>query len=246
MPVYEHGEVAIYYEEHGAGFPLLLIAPGGMNSTIEWWRRAAFDPLEVYAGDFRLVAMDQRNAGRSSGPLAVEDPWGSFLSDQLGLMDHLGIERFHVLGCCIGCSYALGLIERAPGRVAAAVLEQPIGIVDDNRELFRSMWREWGQQLAARRADVDPATVEAFGTSMWRGEFVLSVTPEFVRSIETPLLVLPGIDQFHPGPIGRQIAALAADAELLEPWKDSPELVGAAVERVRRFLLDRTPRLAGR
>jgi pimeloyl-ACP methyl ester carboxylesterase len=241
MPVIEFGEVAIRYEERGAGFPLLLIAPGGMNSTIEWWELAAFNPLEVYTDDFRLIAMDQRNAGASSGPLDLEDPWGSYVGDQLAILDRLGVGRFHVLGCCIGCSYALGLIERAPDRVAAAVLEQPIGIVDDNRELFRNMWREWAQQLAARRQGLDEAAVEAFGTRMWQGEFVLSVTPDFLRSVATPLLVLPGVDQFHPGPIGRELAALAPNAELLEPWKDTPELVRDAVERVRAFLREHTP-----
>ena len=47
--------------------------------------------------------MDQRNAGRSRGPLPLEDPWGAFVGDQLGLMDHLGIDRFLVIGCCTLC-----------------------------------------------------------------------------------------------------------------------------------------------
>ena len=241
MPLFEHDDVAINYEVSGAGFPLLLIAPGGMNSSIDWWSRAALNPLAVYADDFRLIAMDQRNAGASTGPLDLEDPWGSYVDDEVRLLDHLGIDRCHVLGCCIGCSHALGLIQRAPDRVAAAVLEQPIGIVDDNRELFRNMWREWGSQLASRRADVDPATVDAFGTRMWAGEFVLNVTPEFVRSVNTPLLVLPGVDQFHPGSIGREIAELAPNATAVDPWKDSPELVRAAVESGRVFLREHTP-----
>ncbi|HYW26247.1 MAG TPA: alpha/beta hydrolase, partial [Terriglobales bacterium] len=164
MPLFEHDDVAINYEVSGAGFPLLLIAPGGMNSSIDWWSRAALNPLAVYADDFRLIAMDQRNAGASTGPLDVDDPWGSYVDDQLRLLDHLDIDRCHVLGCCIGCSHALGLIQRAPQRFAAAVLQQPIGIIDDNRELFVSMWREWGQRLADRRGDIEPATIEAFGT----------------------------------------------------------------------------------
>jgi pimeloyl-ACP methyl ester carboxylesterase len=163
------------------------------------------------------------------------------VDDQLRLLDHLSIDRCHVLGCCIGCSHALGLIQRAPDRVAAAVLQQPIGIVDDNRELFGSMWREWGRQLADQRADIAPETVEAFGTRMWQGEFVLNVTREFTRSVTTPMLVLPGVDQFHPGSIGREIAALAPNTKALEPWKDSPELVRAAVESVRAFLREHTP-----
>ena len=241
MPLFEHENVAINYEVLGTGYPLLLIAPGGMNSSIDWWPRAALNPLAVYADEYRLIAMDQRNAGDSAGPLDVEDPWGSYVDDMLGLLDHLGVERCHVIGCCIGCSHALGLIERAPGRVTAAVLQQPIGIVEDNRELFRNMWREWGSQLAARRTDIDPATVDAFGTRMWAGEFVLNVSPEFVRTVTTPLLVLPGVDQFHPGSIGPEIADLAPNAVVVDPWKDSPELVSSAVESVRAFLREHTP-----
>jgi pimeloyl-ACP methyl ester carboxylesterase len=241
MAILDLGPTTIHYDELGTGFPLLLIAPGGMNSTMEWWARAAFDPREVYANDFRIVAMDQRNAGGSTGPLDVADPWGSFLDDQLALMDHLGIERFHVLGCCIGCSHALGLAERAPGRVTAAVLEQPIGIVDDNRELFRNMWREWGERLASTRDDVDEATVDAFGNSMWRGEFVLSVSRDFVRRCATPLLVLPGVDRFHPPETAHEVAELAPNAEVVEPWKDTPERIQDTVTRVRRFLTDHTP-----
>jgi pimeloyl-ACP methyl ester carboxylesterase len=245
MPQFERDDVSIHYEERGSGFPLLLIAPGGMSSEIEWWKRAAFDPLEDYAGDFRLVAMDQRNAGSSKGPLDVSDPWGSFARDQLALMDHLGHKSFHVLGCCIGCSYALQLIQRAPGRVASVVLEQPIGIVDDNRELFRGMWREWGQQLAAGRDDIDPETVEAFGTRMWAGEFVVSVSRDFVRSCATPILVLPGVDQFHPAAVGHEIVGLAPNAEAVEPWKDTPERIRQAVDRVRDFLRRHTPAVPG-
>jgi pimeloyl-ACP methyl ester carboxylesterase len=241
MPYLQRGDASIYYEERGSGFPTLLIAPGGMESTIAWWPRAAIDPLALYAGDFRLVAMDQRNAGRSTGPLAVDDPWGSYLDDQLALMRHLGHDRFHVVGCCIGCSFALGLIEREPERVASAVLQQPIGIVDGNRELFRNMWREWGGRVLERRPDLTRETMEAFGARMWGGEFVLNVSRDMVRSCPAPLLVLPGIDAFHPGPIGHEIAELAPHAEVVEPWKDTPEHVEQASERVREFLREHTP-----
>jgi len=83
--------------------------------------------------------------------------------------------------------------------------------------------------------------VETFGRQMWEGEFVLSVSREFVRSCTTPLLVLPGVDQFHPAETGREVAALAPKAEVMEPWKDTPELIAESVERVRRFLKDNTP-----
>jgi pimeloyl-ACP methyl ester carboxylesterase len=241
MARFDNGETSIYYEEHGRGFPLLLIAPGAMNSTVEMWANAAINPLAVYGEDFRLIAMDQRNAGRSTGPLDVADPWGSFASDQLALLDHLGVGAFHVMGCCIGGSFALKLIEQAPTRVAAAVLEQPIGIVNDNGPLIEATWRAWGTQLAAERPDIDAQTVEEFGTRMWTGDFVISVDKDFVRSCSTPMLVLPGVDAFHPTATGRDIAALAPHGELLEPWRDTPEHVEQAVEAVRRFLRTHIP-----
>ncbi len=240
MPRFDHGETTIYYEEHGRGFPMLVIAPGGMHSTVEMWARAAIDPLQVYGEDFRLIGMDQRHAGQSRGPLDVSDPWGSLVGDQLALLDHLGVDRFHVMGCCIGGSYIFKLIEQAPERVVAAVLEQPIGIKPDNRHLFDTMWRTWGAEMVAAHPEIDPEAVEQFGSRMWQDDFVVSVTKDFVRSCATPMLVLPGVDDYHPTAIGREIATLAPHAELLEPWKD-PEHVGQAVEVILRFLRSHTP-----
>ena len=123
MPVMERGNLAIHYETKGSGFPLLLFPPGGMNATIERWGSSAFNPMEVFSHDFWTITLDQRNAGHSRGPLDLADPWGSYAQDHLNLMNHLGIERFHVLGCCIGCAYVLKLLECAPDRVASAVVE---------------------------------------------------------------------------------------------------------------------------
>jgi len=242
VPLFDRGQTKIYYEDHGSGFPLLLIAPGGMQSTVEMWARATINPLAVYAEDFRLIAMDQRDAGQSTGPLDVADPWGSFVGDQLALLDHLGIGELHVMGCCIGGSYILKLLEQAPARVVAAVLEQPIGIVGDSGHLFDTMWRSWGTRLMATRPDIEAGTLEAFGTTMWDGDFVVSVPRDFVRSCRTPMLVLPGVDEYHPTATGREIAALAPRGELLEPWKDTDEHVADAVDVVRQFLQSHTPR----
>jgi pimeloyl-ACP methyl ester carboxylesterase len=188
-----------------------------------------------------MIAMDQRNAGRSHGPLDLADPWGAYARDQLALLDHLGIRRFHVMGCCIGGSFALKLIEHAPARVAAAVLEQPIGIADGNRSLYEQMWRSWSARLSSRQ-DVSSAAIEDFGTLMWQDEFVVSVFRDFVRSCATPLLVLPGTDRYHPTATGHEIAALAPNGQLLERWNDTQQNSDQAVIAVRRFLEAHTPR----
>lgn len=237
MPYFTRGDTSIYYEERGSGPPVLLIAPGGMKSAIDFWKHAAIDPWSSYADDFHLVAMDQRNAGRSTGPLETADPWGAYATDQLGLMDHLGIDRFLVMGCCIGGSYILKLVEQAPDRLLGAVLEQPIGVIDSNRELFGQMGGAWAEETAAARGDLDRPAFEQFLAAMWADDFVVSVPPDVVSTCPVPLLVLPGIDDYHPTETGRRIGAMAPNAEIIEPWKDTPEHTDAATASVRQWLL---------
>ena len=100
MPFYTRGDVRIRYEEAGSGFPLLITPGGGLNSVVANWPSQVFDAMELFSGDFRCITLDQRNAsgGESSGPVQVDDPWGALADDQLGLMDHLGIEQVHVHG----------------------------------------------------------------------------------------------------------------------------------------------------
>src|SRR6266446_4001040 len=100
---YEKGNVRIRYQEAG----------GGLNSRIGGWPTAVINAMEVFKNDFRCITMDQRNAsgGESTGPIPVDDPWGAFADDQLGLMDHLGIRQFFFFGNCIGGSFALKLME---------------------------------------------------------------------------------------------------------------------------------------
>jgi pimeloyl-ACP methyl ester carboxylesterase len=240
MPKFEYDSTSIYFEEHGGGSPVLLIAPGAMESTVEMWSDATINPLVRYEDSFRLIAMDQRNSGRSAGPLEVSDPWGAYARDQVALLDHLGVDRFQVIGCCIGVSFALKLIEQAPGRVAAAVLMQPVGITDGNGPLYEEMWRSWAARLS-RRHDHSPQTLEGFGIRMWQSDFVVSVTRSFVRSCETPLLILPGTDRYHPGATAHEIAELAVDARVLEPWNDTRPHTDEATEEVRTFLRTHVP-----
>jgi pimeloyl-ACP methyl ester carboxylesterase len=241
VPYVDSGGARIWYTDQGAGFPMLTLAPGGMRSSVSLWQAAAINPLTAFAGRYRLIAMDQRNAGQSAGPLEAGDPWGAYAGDQLAVMDQLGIDRFLVFGCCIGGPFILKLCELAPERVVAAVLEQPVGIIAANRELFDGIWKQWAEQLMSRPGAPGRAAIEAFATTMWARDFAVSVTRDQVRSFRTPMLVLPGTDDYHPTETGREIAALAPAAELLEPWKD-PEHLPAATEAVRRFLRDHTPR----
>jgi len=239
MPVVELGEASICYEERGEGFPLLVFAPGGMRSSIEVWSSSPWSPLLELSSDFRVVALDQRNAGRSTAPVRAGDGWHSYTGDHLALLDHLEIERCHLMGGCIGSSYCLGVIEAAPERVTAAVLQNPIGLAD-NREAFHAMFDSWAAELRAGRPEVPEAVWSAFRERMYGGDFVFNVSRAVVRACSTPLLILAGNDLYHPAAISREIADLAPHAELIEHWKE-PERVGAAVEHVRRFLAEHTP-----
>src|SRR5512132_1719497 len=130
MPFYERGPVRIHYQEVGSGFPLMLIPGGGLNSALSSWQTASpFDPMERYKDDFRCITADLRNAnpGLSTGPLESDRPWDAYTDDQLGLMDHLGIGEFLVMGFCIGGPFIWNLLQRAPERIVAAVLAQPSG-----------------------------------------------------------------------------------------------------------------------
>ena len=250
MPIYEpaygNGNVRIHYEEVGRDYPLLLLAPGGMNSAlVNWSRLAAFNPMEAFADDFKVIAMDQRNAivGESTGPVETQNPWDVFLTDQLSLMDHLGIGRFCALGFCIGCSFALGLAQKAPARLTAAVLCQPIGHRPEDPNVMMESGRSWGKELLAKRSDVDEATIATLLRNMYQApaDFVYSVSRDFVRSCQTPLLVLPGNDRPHPHEVGVEVAALAPTVESIDPWKD-PAFIPQTVERIRSFLRKHTPR----
>jgi pimeloyl-ACP methyl ester carboxylesterase len=239
MPYFERDGISLYFEETGKGFPLLVFAPGGMRSSIEYWQQSPFDPRREFSGEFRVVAMDQRNAGRSRAPVRANDGWHSYTGDHLALLDHLGIDQCHVLGGCIGSSYCLGLAERVTERVTSAVLQNPIGL-HENRDAFYEMFDGWATSLREGDLRPDPDAIARFRESMYGGDFVFNVSREFLRGCRTPLLVLAGSDLYHPAPISEEIADLAPEVELLRKWKE-PEATPGAVDRVRAFLRAHTP-----
>ena len=239
MSMYEHGPVSIHYDDEGSGFPVLLIAPGGMRSANALWNDVPWNPRAALSGSYRVIGMDQRNAGRSTAPVSASDGWPTYAGDQLGLLDHLEIERCHVVGMCIGGPYIMGLLRRAPERFASAVLLQPVGI-DDNRAAFHEMFDQWVDLNRERYPDVPDEDWHAFRGNMWDGEFVLTATPDDVASIDTPMLVAMGNDLYHPASTSRTIAERAPDATLVESWKEGDDL-----ERfdglARAFLRRHTP-----
>ncbi len=247
MPLYEKGDVRIRYEEAGSGFPLLVTPGGGLNSRVSNWPTAVINAMEEFKNEFRCITMDQRNAngGESSGPIPVNDPWGAFAEDQLGLMDHLGIREFFFMGYCIGGPFALKLMQRAPDRVVAGVLCQPVGHRPELPDhMYNGGRHNWAPELLARRPDLNMETIEAYLHNLFRvqPDFLYSVSRDFVRSCQTPILVLPDDVPAHPYAIAMESVMLAPKSEVsLYPWKDTKDKVPLAVRHVRSFLRAHRP-----
>jgi pimeloyl-ACP methyl ester carboxylesterase len=246
---YEKGPVRIHYEEAGSGFPLLLIAGGGLNSTIAGLTNP-FDAIGEFKGEYRCIAADLRNAnaGQSSGPLEIDRPWDAYTDDHLAVMDHLGIRKFMVMGFCIGGPFIWNLLRRAPDRVVAAVLAQPSGFRPEMPTLFYDNNKTgWGPELVKRRPEITMETVEKFLTKMYRTnqDFVFTVTRDFVRKCQTPVLILPDDIPAHPYAVAMEAAMLAPNAEVsMFPWKEPKERIPLAIRQIRSFLRAHRPVVA--
>src|SRR5690348_1976833 len=244
MSFYERGPVRIHYEERGSGYPLLVIAGGGLNSTIAGLagEQSPYNPLTEFSREYRVIAADLRNAngGLSTGPLEADRPWDSYTDDHIGLMDHLGIDKFMVHGFCIGGPLVWNLIERAPNRVVAAVLGQPSGSRPEMRDLFyEGNIKGWGPDLVKKRPEITMETVDKFLTKMYRNnpDFVITVSRDFVKNCQTPVLILPDDIPAHPYAVAMECAMLAPKAEVsIFPWKEPKERIPLAVRQIHSFL----------
>lgn len=241
MARFERDDVSIHYDLEGLehGFPALLIAPGGMRSANALWDDMPWNPRVALADAYRIIGMDQRNAGSSTGPVSRDDGWATYTGDQLALLDHLGVERCHVVGMCIGGPYIAALLRAAPERFASAVMLQPVGI-DGNRSALAEMFDAWAADLRDAHPTMTADDWASFRHAMWGGEFLLTAAPADMAEVTTPILVLMGDDLYHPESTARELVDAAPNATLVESWKD--EHVLAQTDRsIRDFLASHTP-----
>jgi pimeloyl-ACP methyl ester carboxylesterase len=202
---------------------------------------APIDPTTEFADRFRVIAMDQRNAGgRSRAPITAQDGWDSYTTDHLAVLDHLGIDKCHLYGQCIGGSFILNLLKQQPHRVAAAVLAQPIGRVGPMAPGRPARFNAWAETLGDH-PEATPAVLDAFCRNLYAPGFVYCADRDFVRTVRTPCLVLAGNDEAHPYPISEELSQLLPDCEFVPEWKTGAALAAARV-RVKDFLLKHTPR----
>jgi pimeloyl-ACP methyl ester carboxylesterase len=237
----------LYYEVHGEGFPVLLFAPGFLSSRIERWSTNPakpgvpqdwLDPVPVLSDCFQLIALDVRNAGRSRAKLGATDDWEAYTDDFLALVDHVGARRFHAFGACIGVSFALSVVKRRPQAVTSLVLQNPIGLSDVNRAALDREFDHWAAE-AKGWPNIDPSLLPGFHDRMFGGDFIFSVSREFVRGCTIPTLLMPGNDLVHAANVSADLAQMPA-VDVLDPWKGAG-LRDMAMQRVRDFLLRHTP-----
>ena len=204
----------------------MLLAPGGMRSSIPVWKNTPYDAIHQLAPHFQVIAMDQRNSGKSTAPIAGTDGWRDYTDDQVALLDHLGVDRFHAIGMCIGGSFIMGLVEAVPDRIVSGVMFQPIGF-DNNRQTFFELFDGWAEEIKSNHPSVSDDDWAEFRSTMFAGDFLFNVSENVVAKCHIPLLVLMGTDVYHPEKTSRRIAELAPRASLIEEWKEGPNAASA-------------------
>jgi pimeloyl-ACP methyl ester carboxylesterase len=243
MPTFEHHGASIYYEEFGQGFPILTFAPAGLQSVINVWSSpsAPVNPTTEFATTFRVIAMDQRNAGgQSRAPITAQDGWHTYAADHIALLDHLRIDRCHLYGQCIGGSFIMSLLKVQPQRIASAVLAQPIGRVGAMAPGRSARFDAWAETLKDH-PEATKQVLDAFHQNLYGPGFLYSVDRAFVSSCRTPCLVLAGNDEAHPFAISEETAKLLPNAEFIREWKAGEPLAAAKV-RLKEFLSKHTLR----
>src|SRR5438874_13608925 len=124
-----------------------------------------------------------------------EEGCHSHTGDHIALLDHLGIERANIMGQCIGGPLSMGLIKAAPDRVSAAVLMQPSGRIGPFSG-SSSGFDRWRAGLKGH-PEATPEILDSMRDNLYTSDFVYTVTRDFVRTCQTPLLVLAGNDAVH-------------------------------------------------
>jgi pimeloyl-ACP methyl ester carboxylesterase len=241
MPSFEYRAAHIHYEEFGQGFPLLTFAPAGLRSVIAVWGQpsAPINPTTEFAKDFRVIAMDQRNAGgQSRAPITARDGWDDYTADHVAVLDQLRIDKCHLYGQCIGGSFIINMLKHHPERVQSAVLAQPIGRVGPmtGRTANFNGWAE----TVKDRPDATEAVLTQFNENLYAPGFVYCADRDFVKTVKTPCLILAGNDEAHPWPISEELSQLLPNCEFVAEWKTEPAL-SPAKAKVKAFLARHTP-----
>jgi pimeloyl-ACP methyl ester carboxylesterase len=181
MPNAKVDSIELYYEEHGSGDPLLLIM-GLAADSVAWMFQ-----LPEFSKHYRTIIFDNRGVGRSSkpaGPYTISQ----MAEDTAGLLEHLKIERTHVVGVSMGGMIAQELVLRHPERVRGLVLActypEPDAEIERQREFSLAQFGGTITESGEMRVDLKALDPVAFFQHLLPTVF----NPEFIQT-ELPKLM---------------------------------------------------------
>jgi pimeloyl-ACP methyl ester carboxylesterase len=236
MPRVRVGDFELFHDLDGAGEPVLLLM--GLGGEHHAWDLVRPE----LARQYRLVLLDNRDAGASDEACGPYGP-GDMAADALAVMDHLGLERFHVVGASMGGAIAQHLALLAPARVASLVLASTWARTDAFLAAVLRSWRLLVARLApeeflaaqapwafTHRALTAPPPEMVALQEAFRARGVLRSVAAYQRQVDaclahdvlgllpllgTPALVLVGEDDILTPPrYGRAVAAALGRAEV--------------------------------
>jgi pimeloyl-ACP methyl ester carboxylesterase len=130
VPTAEIDGITTRYEVVGSGPPLLMFSPGGFNAAYGNWSQLGVygrvKPVEHLCKRYACIVFDRRESGGSGGRVELVT-WAHYVAQGKGLLDHLGIERAHLMGGCQGCSPVAAFAVTHPGVVSSMILYWPAG-----------------------------------------------------------------------------------------------------------------------
>ena len=211
-PYFDSKGVAIHYTDEGQGVPVILLHGFAVNADLNWRRPKIAQMLTRH---YRVITMDLRGHGLSGKPHDTDQYGAEVYQDVIRLMDHLKIEKAHVMGYSLGGFMALKLASVYPERLISAM---PLASGWENPD--RSVFFQYMDKLvAALKAGKSVGPIgEAFGeerkpsflhktwVKLMTGYFndkmalialmeslrALALTEDEVRAIKLPMMTIVG------------------------------------------------------
>jgi hypothetical protein len=176
-----------------------------LNSTIGFFTgNSPFNAIEEFKGQYRCITADLRNApsGQSTGPVEVDRPWESVCRRPTRSDGSSEDRQIHGDGFLHRGPLHRESLEARTRSIPAAVMAQPVGWRPEMRDpkYPGTFWKSWGPALIAKRPEITMQTADQFTTRMFETnpDFLFTVTRDFVRSCQNPILVLPDDVPAHP------------------------------------------------
>lgn len=237
MPYVRVGGPDLYYEDHGAGPHVLVIAHGALGS-VAFAETFGLSASTLARRGLRVIAYDARGHGRSGHSTAASDYDKRALADELRmLLDALGLTRVSICGSSMGATTALVFAQAHPERVERLVLRSPAPFGADMIPVRRALlalafsYQVLGTSLTARLASLRPDPRGSGGAARMRtilaGQRRASIAPALrgflaapldttgLHTIEAPTLIMTQPeDAMHPLRSGEILFDLLPDATL--------------------------------